>query len=69
VFLANANMRHPCKFVGIAINSRNLAPKEAIEEIARVEQTYGLPACDVYRTNADKLVDACIAARAEVVAK
>jgi uncharacterized NAD-dependent epimerase/dehydratase family protein len=69
VFLANANVRHPCKFIGIAINTRNLAPDEAMEEIARAEQTYGLPACDVYRTNAEKLVDACIAVRAEIMAK
>jgi uncharacterized NAD-dependent epimerase/dehydratase family protein len=69
VFLANANVRHPCKFIGIAINSRNLTPNEALAEVERVEQTYGLPACDVYLHSADKLVDACMTARAEVVVK
>jgi uncharacterized NAD-dependent epimerase/dehydratase family protein len=68
-YLVNANLRHPCKFVGVAINTRNLDADEANAEIARIESTLGLPACDVYRTGAEKLVDACIRARSEVLAR
>ncbi|WP_286177662.1 DUF1611 domain-containing protein [Stieleria mannarensis] len=66
-YLVAANLRHTCKFVGIAINTRNLSAEEAEAEITRAESTFRLPACDVYRTGADKLVDACIGLRGEVL--
>lgn len=62
-----SNLRHPCKIIGIAINTRTLNDADALAEIARTEATYGLPTCDVYRTGADKLVQACIALRAELI--
>lgn len=62
-----ANLRHPCRFIGVAINTRNLSPTEAEAEIERAERTFGLPACDVYRTGADKLVDACVKLRQELL--
>lgn len=62
-----ANFRHPCKLIGIAINSRNLTAPEAEREIARAEAAFALPACDVYRDGADKLVQACIALRERVL--
>ncbi|QEF97503.1 hypothetical protein Mal15_15430 [Stieleria maiorica] len=68
-YLVAANLRHPCKFVGIGINTRNLSDEEASAEIERAESTFGLPACDVYRTGADKLVEACIGLRGEVLAE
>ncbi|WP_145390231.1 DUF1611 domain-containing protein [Stieleria neptunia] len=68
-YLVAANLRHPCKFVGIAINSRHLNDEQAIAEIERAEATFGLPACDVYRTGADKLVEACLGLRAEVLGR
>ncbi|MFY9255146.1 MAG: DUF1611 domain-containing protein [Fuerstiella sp.] len=64
-----ANLRHPCKIIGIAVNTRNLTAEEANTELLRSEDRFGLPACDVYRTGADKLVDACLALRAEVAAR
>ncbi len=63
-----SNLRHPCKFIGIAINTRSMNTEEAVSEIARAESIFDLPACDVYRTGAEKLVDACINLRAEVLA-
>ncbi len=62
-FLAMANLRHPCRLVGIAVNSRQLSADAAALEISRVEQEFGVPACDVYRHGSDKLVDACTALR------
>ncbi len=64
--LAMANLRHPCRFIGIAINTRNLTAEEADAELARAEAEFGLPACDVYRTGPDKLVEACVALRKEL---
>lgn len=66
---AVANLRHPCKVIGIAVNTRNLTAKEADAELLRAEDRFGLPACDVYRTGADKIVRACIALRDEVFAR
>ncbi len=64
-----ANLRHPCKFIGLAVNTRTLTPQAAADEIARVEQETGLPACDVYRDGSDKLVEAVLKLRAEVLAR
>ena len=65
----NANLRHPCKIIGIAINTRMMSDDEATLEITRAEDTFGLPACDVYRTGATKLVQACINLREELLSK
>ncbi len=53
-----ANLRHPCRIIGIAVNTRNLTAEEANAELFRAEDEFGLPACDVYRTGADKVVQA-----------
>lgn len=64
-----ANLRHPCRFIGVAINTRNLTTAEAEAEIARAEIRFGLPACDVYRTGTDKLVQACTTLRKELLSR
>ncbi|QEG21889.1 DUF1611 domain-containing protein [Mariniblastus fucicola] len=56
-----ANLLNESRFIGVAVNTRMLTPDDAKAEVARIEQEFGLPACDVYRDGADKLVDACIA--------
>ncbi len=61
-----ANLRHPCKFIGIAINGRNLSAEQTATEVENAQQRFGLPACDVYRDGAEKLVTACIQLRAEL---
>jgi uncharacterized NAD-dependent epimerase/dehydratase family protein len=66
--LVMANLRHPCRFIGVAVNTRNLTPEEAAQEIARAEEEFELPACDVYRDGADKLVAAVVALREEILA-
>jgi uncharacterized NAD-dependent epimerase/dehydratase family protein len=67
LFLSAANFRHPCRLIGIAINTRALSPEQAAAEIAQAEQTFGVPACDVYRDGADKLVQATVALRQSIV--
>jgi uncharacterized NAD-dependent epimerase/dehydratase family protein len=67
VLLAMANLRHPCRFIGIAVNTRRLDADAAARELEQAERRFGLPACDVYRTGADKLVRACIQYREQLV--
>ncbi len=67
--LTAANFRHRCRLIGVAINTRALSPDEAAAEIAKAEQTFGVPACDVYRDGADKLVQATMALRRSILAQ
>jgi uncharacterized NAD-dependent epimerase/dehydratase family protein len=53
-----AGLRHPCRVIGIGVNTRNATVEEAEEEIRRAEEEFGLPVCDVYRGGAGKLVAA-----------
>lgn len=52
------NLRHPCKFIGIAMNGRNISTEEAAREQRRMAQEFGLPVCDVYRDGPGPLADA-----------
>ncbi|TWU35006.1 DUF1611 domain-containing protein [Novipirellula artificiosorum] len=61
-----ASLRHPCRIIGIAINSRNASAEEATEERDRVGKEFGLPACDVYRDGASALADAVVALKREL---
>lgn len=66
-FLDAANFRHPCRLIGVAINSRTWTPDEAAREVERAERRFGVPACDVYRHGPDKLVRATIELRKQLV--
>jgi len=61
-----ANLRHPCRVIGVAVNTRNLTEEQAYAELAQARETLGLPVCDVYRTGAGPLVDAAMKLREEV---
>ncbi len=63
-----ANLRHPCRIIGIGINTRTLDPAAAAAEVARAEEEFALPACDVYRDGPDKLVSASLRLREELTA-
>ncbi|MCA9264102.1 MAG: DUF1611 domain-containing protein [Planctomycetales bacterium] len=65
---ALAQLRHPCRIIGIAINTRNLDESAARREIEMAEATYELPSTDVYRFGAKKLVAAAVALREELLA-
>lgn len=60
-----ANVRHPCKVIGVAVNTRRLAANDADEEVKQVSGELDLPACDVYRHGAGALADAVLALRSE----
>lgn len=55
-----ASLRHPCRVVGIGINSRRLTDQQAIDERKRVEDEFELPACDVFRNGASVLANAVL---------
>ena len=64
-----ANLRDLCRFIGLAVNTRYLSNEEAAAEIQRAETEFKLPACDVYRTGTDKLIEACVAIQKELAAQ
>jgi uncharacterized NAD-dependent epimerase/dehydratase family protein len=53
-----ANAAHPCEFIGVAINSRNVDDDAYQKEKARIEAEWNLPATDVFRDGAEPLVNA-----------
>lgn len=55
----------PARTVGIALNTRNLSPERAHEEIARARAETGLPADDVVRNGPDALYAAIAGALAK----
>lgn len=61
-----ANVMHPCRVIGIAMNSRLCTPQEAEAERERVRRRFGLPVCDVFRHGAEELVEAVLRRKAEV---
>ena len=44
-----ANIMHPCRVIGLAINGMRYSEAEVAAECARVEDEFQLPACDVIR--------------------
>ena len=68
VYETMANLMHPCRVIGVAMNSCQLSPEQAEQERARVHRELGVPVCDVIRHGADDLVQAVLDLRAEVIA-
>ncbi len=64
-----ANLRHPCKIIGVAVNTRALSESDAAAELEWARGEFGLPVCDVYRTGAEPLADAVVRLRQEVLAR
>lgn len=56
-----SNLEQPCRFIGVAMNSRLLESDAAVEEERRrVSNELDLPVCDVYREGPKRLVDAAL---------
>ena len=52
---------HPCRVIGVGMNSRRLSESEATAEQKRVEDELQLPVCDVLRHGPERLVNAVLA--------
>jgi len=55
-----ANVMHPCRVIGVAVNGQHFGDDEVAAECRRVGEELGLPICDVIRHGPDKLVEAVI---------
>jgi len=64
-----ANLRHPSRVIGFAVNTRNLSADEAAAEVRRIVDEFRLPACDVYRHGPGPLADAVESLRTEVLSR
>ena len=53
-----ANIMHPCRVIGLAVNGMRYSEAEIAAECSRVEKEFQLPACDVIRQGPGKLVEA-----------
>jgi len=66
--MAAAQLRHPCQWIGIAVNTRQLDSQQARAEVDRAQQRFNLPACDVYRDGSQVLVQAAVSLRKQLLA-
>lgn len=55
-----ANVMHPCRVIGVAVNGQRFPDDTVAAECERVSRQLGLPACDVIRQGPERLVEAVI---------
>ena len=55
-YLSVANLHHPSRFIGLAINSSLLSDDEFFREKETVQQRLNMPVWDVVREGVDGLV-------------
>ncbi|WP_404305946.1 DUF1611 domain-containing protein [Neorhodopirellula lusitana] len=65
-YLTMASLRNPTRFLGIAMNSRNVSVAEADAERERMQAEFGLPVCDVYRDGASVFADVVLELKREL---
>jgi uncharacterized NAD-dependent epimerase/dehydratase family protein len=63
---ASANVMHPCRVIGVSVNTRKVAEEEAAQECERVRARLGLPVCDVIRHGPGELVKAVLDLKREL---
>jgi uncharacterized NAD-dependent epimerase/dehydratase family protein len=57
-YQAAANIMHPCRVIGVAVNGQKFPDDAVAAECERVSRRLGLPTCDVIRQGPDRLVEA-----------
>ena len=65
-FHSVANLHHPCRFIGVAINGRLLSEDAYLREKESVQKRLNLPAWDVVREGIDGLVGEALKLRLEL---
>jgi uncharacterized NAD-dependent epimerase/dehydratase family protein len=63
---ASANVMHPCRVIGVAINTRKFSDEEAEAECEKVRREFGLRTCDPIRHGPDELVRAVLDLKREL---
>lgn len=61
VYEVMANVMHPCRVIGVAINGNKFSDAEVAAQREKVRKELGLPVCDVIRHGSDELVEAVLA--------
>jgi uncharacterized NAD-dependent epimerase/dehydratase family protein len=61
-----ANIMHPCKVIGVAVNGRRFSDEQVNAERSRIRTEMGLPACDVLRHGPGELVEAVLKLKQEL---
>ena len=60
IYETSANIMHPCRVIGVAMNSSACTEQEAAAERQKVRRRLGLPVCDVIRDGPDELTEAVL---------
>ncbi len=60
VYEISANIMHPCRVIGVAMNSSACTEQEADAERQKIRRQLGLPVCDVIRHGPEELVEAVL---------
>lgn len=60
VYETMSNALHPCRIIGFGLNTRLCTEAEARDERRRIEEQFGVPACDTLRDGPQPLVDAVL---------
>ena len=66
LFETMASVMHPCRVIGIGMNSQYVTPEQAEKERERMEAEMGLPVCDVIRHGPETLVSAVLEQKEEL---
>jgi uncharacterized NAD-dependent epimerase/dehydratase family protein len=61
-----ASAMHPCRVIGVAMNSRRSTPDDAWRERERIGQQLQLPVCDVLRDGPEVLVEAVLGLKSQL---
>jgi uncharacterized NAD-dependent epimerase/dehydratase family protein len=61
-----ANLMHPCRVIGVAVNGREFDDEAVAAECQRVSRQLSLPACDVVRHGPQRLVEAVLRLRTRI---
>ncbi len=61
-----ANVMHPCRVIGVAMNSRTCTADQAEHERQRLRRELALPVCDVLRHGPEELRDAILQFKTQI---
>ena len=66
LYEVSANVMHPCRVIGVSVNSQRFSEEEVAAEREKVRKQLGLPVCDVIRHGPEELVEAVLELKREL---